>query len=94
MELDILEKAVEIIKKDLGIGQKELTNREKAILIDALRTKYPLNDLLEMTDLPKSSYFYQKEFQKRPDKYTELRTKVKEVFSKVKVDMDTDECMH
>jgi putative transposase len=60
MELDILKKAAEIVKKDLGIDQRNLTNREKAILIDALRTKYPLNDLLEMTGLSKSSYYYQK----------------------------------
>jgi putative transposase len=84
MELDILKKTAEIIKKDQGIGQKDLTNKEKTTLIDALRTKYPLNDLLEMTDLPKSSYFYQKESQERPDKYAELRTEVKEVFSESK----------
>jgi len=80
MELDILKKAAEIVKKELGIGQQKLKNREKTILIDALRTKYPLNDLLEMTGLSKSSYYYQKETQKQPDKYFSLRTVVKEVF--------------
>jgi len=79
MELDILKKAAEIVKKDLGIDQRNLTNREKAILIDALRTKYPLNDLLEMTGLSKSSYYYQKT-QKQPDKYASLRTEVTEIF--------------
>lgn len=81
MELDIINKAAEIIKKDQGIDPRKLTNKEKANLIDAQRTEYPLNDLLMMTGMPKSSYFYQKEAQIRPDKYAGLRTKVKEVFA-------------
>ena len=81
MELDILNKAAEIIKKDQGINLRKLTNEEKASLIDALRTEYPLNDLLRMTSISKSSYFYQKKAQIRPDKYAALRTTVKEVFA-------------
>ena len=81
MELDILKKAAEIIKKDQGIGQKSLTNKEKSHLVDALRTTYPLNELLSMIGFPKSSYFYQRASQERADKYTDLRTKVKAVFS-------------
>jgi len=80
MEIDVLKKAAEIIKKDQGIDRQNLTNREKTILIDALRMEYPLNKLLVMIDIPKSSYFYQKEAQKRPDKYSNLRTNVKEIF--------------
>lgn len=80
MELDALKKAAEIVKKDLGIDQQDLKNREKTILIDALRTKYPLNDLLEIMGLSKSSYFYQKETMKRPDKYISLKAKVKGIF--------------
>ena len=81
MELDILNKAAEIIKKDQGIDHRELTNKEKASLIDALRTKYPLNELLMVMDMPKSSYFYQRGAQRRPDKYVALRTEIKEVFA-------------
>lgn len=69
MELDMLKKAAEIIKKDQGINPRKLMNKEKASLIDALRTEYPLNDLLMMTSISKSSYYYQKEAQARPDKY-------------------------
>ncbi len=81
MELDVLTKAAEIIKKDQGINLRKLTNKEKTRLIDALRTAYPLNDLLRMTSISKSSYFYQKNAQIRPDKYAALRTKVQEVFA-------------
>lgn len=81
MELDILKKAAEIIKKDQGINPRKLMNKEKASLIDALRTEYPLNDLLLMASISKSSYYYQKEAQARPDKYAALRTEVKEVLN-------------
>ena len=81
MELDILNKAAEIIKKGQGIDPRKLTNKEKASLIDALRMEYPLNELLWMTSMPKSSYFYQKEAQDRHDKYAGLRKEIKEVFA-------------
>jgi len=81
MELDILKKASEIIKKDPGINPTKLMNKEKASLIDALRTKYPLNELLRMTSISKSSYFYQKEAQTQPDKYAVLRIEVKKIFA-------------
>jgi hypothetical protein len=58
MELDVLTKAAEIIKKDQGIDPRKLANKEKASLIDALRTRYRLNELLRMTGMPKSGYFY------------------------------------
>jgi putative transposase len=93
MELDILNKAVEIIKKDQGIDPRKLTNKEKVSLIDALRERYPLNELLKMMGIPKSSYFYQKKAQTRPDKYAALRTNVKKILPRTKVAMDTGECM-
>ena len=81
MEFDVLNEAAEIIKKDLGINPQKLTNREKARLIDALRVKYPLNELPLLTGMPKSSYFYQEEAQRRPDKYATLRADVKTIFT-------------
>ena len=80
MELDILKKAAEILKKDQGIDQKNLTNKEKYTLIDALREAYPLNRLLAMLEMPKSSYFYQRDAHSRPDKYFDLRRTIKSVF--------------
>ena len=80
MELDILKKAAEIIKKDQGIDPKMLSNKEKFNLIDALRTVYPLNNLLVMVEMSKSSYFYQKEAHSEGDKYADLRITVKNIF--------------
>lgn len=81
MERDLLEKAVEILKKGQGINLRELANKGKAQLVDALRKMYPLNELLAILALSKSSYYYQKTTLNRPDKYTHLRVQVKLVFA-------------
>lgn len=81
LEKDILEKAAEIIKKDKGISLKTLTNREKARVIDALRDKYLLKELLKILDMAKSSYCYQETALKSSDKYTEIKQTIKAVFS-------------
>lgn len=81
LELDVLNKAAEIVKKGEGIDPRKLANKEKLSLIDALRAKYPLNELLLMAEMPKSSYFYQKAVQLRPDKYASLRAVIKIIFS-------------
>jgi hypothetical protein len=47
LEQDLLKKANEILKKDLGIDQQLLTNREKTLLVDALRQTYTLVELLD-----------------------------------------------
>ncbi len=57
MELDILKKAEEIIKKDPGISISHLNNREKTKIADALRQTYPLTELLHVLGLARSSYF-------------------------------------
>ena len=84
MELDILKKAAEILKKDQGIDPKMLSNKEKFSLIDALRETYPLNNLLVMINMSKSSYFYQREAHCKIDKYEDLREIVKTLFFKNK----------
>lgn len=80
LEFDVLSKAAEILKKDRGISLEHLTNREKAIVIDALREKYSLKLLLSKLMMSKSSYFYQKTVIKKPDKYAIVRDKVKKIF--------------
>ena len=81
LEKDILEKAAEIIQKDKGISLKTLTNREKVIVIDALRYKYLLKELLKILDMAKSSYCYQETALKASDKYTEIKQTIKAVFN-------------
>ena len=79
VERDIYEKAAELIKKDQGISIQTFTNREKAIIINALRESCPLKELLEIMQMAKSSYCYQA-LAINTDKYAGLRTTVKNVF--------------
>jgi len=80
LEKDILEGAVELIKKDPGIDLKSLTNKEKAILVDALKNEYPLNELLGCLGMARSSYFYHRKIAALPKKYEKLRRRITELF--------------
>lgn len=79
IEKELLQKASEIIKKDQGISLQTLTNREKAIVINALRREYPLKELLKIVNMAKSSYCYQNQAL-NTDKYKDIRQQVKDIF--------------
>ncbi len=81
LEGDIYEKAAEIIKKDQGINLNSLQNREKAIIINALRDRHQLKNLLKVLNMAKSSYCYQVTAMKS-DKYAKIRT----VIAKISLD--------
>jgi transposase InsO family protein/transposase-like protein len=81
LERDVLEVTAEILKKDPGADPKKLTNREKATAIGALRKRHPLNELLECLSMTKSSYFYHCAVLFLPDKYSELRERVRAAFA-------------
>ena len=57
-----------------------MTNNEKAQVIDALREKYELCELLGKLKLSRSSYYYTKNHSSSDDKYRDLRAKVKDIF--------------
>ena len=84
MEIDILKETINVLKKDPGIDQAALSNREKAVIIDALKTEYSLPHLLKKLHLSKSSYYYQEKVISQPDKYFSLRIHIKELFAKNK----------
>ena len=82
LENDILKQTIEILKKDQGIDIMKLKNREKTMIIDALRNKYSLSLLLKKLNISKSSYCYQHKVMALPCKYKELRAKIIELFNK------------
>ena len=57
LEHDLLKKASEIIKKDLGVSLQLLSNQEKTTLVDAPKDEYPVSQLLGRLALARSSYF-------------------------------------
>jgi putative transposase len=80
LEHDILKKANELLKKEEGIDLQDLTNRERTLLIDALRTTYGLSELLEQLRMPRSSYFYHRARLRSPEKYTQVRSAIADLF--------------
>lgn len=80
LELDLLEAAAEIIKKGQGVDLVQLANKEKAMLIDALRSKHTLDDLLGALKLSRSSYYYQCAINRLEDKYERLKVRITELF--------------
>lgn len=80
MEKDILEAAAELIKKDPGVDLKDLSNREKTILIDALRSKHPMKSLQHWLSITRSSYYYQHCAQSLDNKYGALKSHIVELF--------------
>jgi putative transposase len=75
-----LKKANEIIKKGLGVDLQLLTNREKTLLVDALRELYALPELLAQLNLARSSYFYHRARVKVADKYLAVRQTLTDIF--------------
>lgn len=82
LEQDLLKKANEILKKDLGVDRQLLTNREKTQLVDALRSTYTLTELLEEVGLPRSSYFYHRGRLDVADKYLQVRRVMTDIFER------------
>jgi len=80
LEHDILEKANELLKKGQGISPRNLTNREKTLLIDALSPIYSLSELLTQLQMARSSYFYHRVCLRFPPKHAELRQTIIAVF--------------
>lgn len=81
LEKDILEAAAELVKKDPGVNLKSLSNREKTILVGALKPEYALQELLDGLCLPKSSYYYQVCVLSCINKYEQLKTHIIELFN-------------
>jgi len=81
MEKDILKETINVLKKDPGIVQTALSNKEKAVINDALKMNYSPPRLLGKLNLSKSSYYYQEKIMSQPDKYFSLRIRIKELFT-------------
>ncbi|ASS40958.1 hypothetical protein AXF21_02945 [Eubacterium minutum ATCC 700079] len=84
MEVDILKETLNILKKDPGADRRNLKNREKVAVIDAMKNKYPLPKMLRMMELSTSSYYYQVNARAREDKYALVRIEIKRIFKDIR----------
>ena len=80
LEHDLLKKANEILKKGLGVDPQLLTNREKTLLVDALKQTHALPDLLARLGLARSSYFHHRTRLQVADKYGDVRRTMADIF--------------
>ena len=81
LEHDLLKKANELLKKEKGIDLQLLSNREKTLLVDALRPIHALSELLARLGLPRSCYFYHRARLQTPDRNAGVRHTMAEIFS-------------
>ncbi|WP_034361474.1 IS3 family transposase, partial [Comamonas thiooxydans] len=80
IERELLKQAHEILKNGAGIDLHSLANKDKAVLVEALRGQYELPELLSLVGLARSSYFYHRARLKLADKYLDVRRSITEIF--------------
>lgn len=78
--MDVLKETLAVFKKAPGVDLTALKNREKAVIIGALREKYALPMLLTYFHMARSSYYYQQAVMNKLDKYLPFREQVISVF--------------
>ena len=82
LEHDLLKKANELLKKGLGVDLPLLSNREKTVLVDALRKTYTLSELFAKLSFARSCYFYHRVRLRDADKYADARLAITDVFER------------
>lgn len=82
-EVDLMKGVIDIVKKDRGADLEDLSNKEKTILIDALRPMYSLTFLVSKLGIAPSSYHHSHSRLSAPDKYADERAAVIEEFEAI-----------
>lgn len=82
LELDnaILAQTIEVLKKDPGVDPSEMTNREKAAVIDALRGGFEVGALCRRLSIARASYYYCRKAAGRPDPHAATRERIRSIF--------------
>ena len=80
MENKILKKANEILKKEIGTDFNNLSNKEKTIIVSALKSDYKTTEILPILNLKKSTYYYEIR-RLNKDKYKDIRIYIKTIFN-------------
>lgn len=93
LEIDILKETIDVLKKDPGIDQTALQNREKAVIVDALKNKYSLSLILEKLKLAKSCFITTKRCLHKKINIFLSEKKSKTFFMKIRLEMVTEEYM-
>lgn len=84
LEIDILKETIDVLKKDPGINETFLNNKEKAVIVDALKKKYSLPMLLKKLNFSKSSYYYQASRKSFSERHADDLEHIKVIFNENK----------
>ena len=74
----VLEGTVKVLKAE---GIDDLSNDEKAAIVDALPASFTVTEALPEVGLSSSSYYYCKAKPERPDRYGRARAAIREEFA-------------
>lgn len=80
MQIDILNETLKVLKKGPGVIPSQLKNSEKVVIVDAIREKYSLPELLGELQLKRSSYYYHKSRKDSSNPYEMVRGRLRELF--------------
>lgn len=73
-----------LFKKVESLGRREVSSCEKAQIVRELRAKHPLAQLLKLTGLPRSTFYYQQAALLATDKYRQVKEQIVEIFHRHK----------
>ncbi|MBP0723847.1 IS3 family transposase [Bacillus sp. RG28] len=70
------------LKKLHGLNsrKRKITNQIKAQIISELRSNFSLSVLLEVTDIPRATYYYWVKNMKQPDKYSQIKEMITKIY--------------
>lgn len=80
MEIDILKETINVLKKDPGVDPTALSNKEKAVIVDALKNNYSLPKLFKKLQLSRSSYYYTELSHSAKTTQASLIKRIQEIF--------------
>ena len=79
-EADLARQMLEIVKKDPGADPAALSNREKTLLVEALRPRYSPTFSMRRLRLPASTYYDQRKAMAGADRDGDIRAAVVDLF--------------
>ncbi|MCM3655463.1 IS3 family transposase [Metabacillus litoralis] len=70
------------LKKVQGLNSRKgkVTEKDKAQMIYELRHEYRIIELVKIADIPRSTYYYWVKQMNRPDKYSEVKEVIQQIF--------------
>lgn len=79
VEKAVLQRELELVKKDEGVIPDQLSNLNKTRLVQTLRPQFPLGMLLKQVGLKASSYYHCVGVLLRPQSHALLRVKIRDI---------------